>query len=117
MDTKDLALLVAKTADTKKAKDIDIIYISQKSGFADYFVLTTAASARQIDALADDIEDKLAEQGLLVNHIEGEAQSGWVLMDYGDIIVNIFSQDQRDRYQIEKVWGDCDTVEFTPEAE
>jgi len=117
MDNKALALKIAEIADTKKAKDILIIDIAEKSGFADYFVLATAASVRQIDALADEIEDKLAEDGLLVKHIEGEAESGWVLMDYGDIIVNLFSVEQRDRYSIEKVWSDCDRVDYTPKED
>ncbi|MCQ2553609.1 MAG: ribosome silencing factor [Clostridia bacterium] len=114
MDNKELALKVAGIADDKKAQHILIIDIAEKSGFADYFILATASSYRQIDALADEIEDKLAEDGLLVKHIEGQGESGWVLMDYGDIIVNLFSEEQRSRYSIEKVWGDCDRVEFTP---
>lgn len=117
MDSKALALKIASIADGKKAKDIMILDIAEKSGFADYFVLSTAASVRQIEALSDEIEDKLAEDSLLVNHKEGSGDSGWVLMDYGDIIVNIFSVEQRDRYQIEKVWGDCDRVEFTPKED
>jgi len=117
MDNKALVLKIAELADAKKAKDILIIDIAEKSGFADYFVLATAANVRQIEALADEIEDKLAEDGLLVKHIEGEGESGWVLMDYGDIIVNLFSVEQRDRYSIEKVWGDCDRVEYTPKED
>jgi len=114
MNNKELVLYSAKVLDEKKAKDITIIDIAFKSGFADYFLLATAGSQRQIDALKDEIEDKLAKEDILVRHIEGKGDSGWVLMDYGDIIINIFSQEQRDRYQIEKVWGDCDRVEFTP---
>lgn len=117
MDNKELALLVAQQLDGKKADDILIVDIAVKSGFADYLILATAATARQIDALKDDIEDKLAEQGLLVKGIEGRAESGWVLMDFGDLIINLFNREQRDRYQLEKVWGDCDTVEFTPDIE
>ena len=117
MDSKELVLFVAKVLDEKKAEDISIIDIGLKSGFADYFVLATARSLRQIDALKTELEDKLAEDGLLVRHIEGKGESGWVLMDYGDIIVNIFSEEQRNRYQIEKVWGDCDRVEFTPKED
>lgn len=117
MDSKALALRIAEIADAKKAKDILIIDIGEKSGFADFFVLATAASVRQIDALSDEIEDKLAEDGLLVTHVEGEGDSGWVLLDYGDIIVNLFSVEQRDRYQIEKVWGDCDRVDYTPKED
>jgi len=117
MDNKELVLFAASFLDEKKALDISIIDISLKSGFADYFLLATAKSLRQIDALKNDLEDKLAEEGLLVRHIEGKGESGWVLMDYGDIIVNIFSEEQRNRYQIEKVWGDCDKLEFIPKED
>ena len=117
MDTKELSLKIANLLDSKKANDIVIIDIAEKSGFADYFVLTTASSTRQIDALVTEIEDKLAEDGVLVKHIEGTPESGWVLMDYGDIIICLFSAEQRDRYQIEKVWGDCDRVEYIPTNE
>lgn len=113
MENKTLALQIAQIADAKKASDIVIINISEKSGFADYFVIATASNSRQIEALSEEIEDKLAEESILVKHIEGSKESGWKLMDYGDIIVNIFSPEQRDRYQLEKVWNDCDRVEFT----
>jgi len=117
MTTKDLALKIADILDTKKAKDITIIDIAVKSGFADYFILATAGSIRQIDALTTELEDKLIQDDILVKHIEGKGESGWVLMDYGDIIINIFSEEQRSRYQIEKVWGDCDIIDFEAKAE
>ncbi len=117
MNNKELTLFAAQVLDSNRAKDISIIDISVKSGFADYFLLCTAGSKRQMDSVKDILEDKLAEEGLLVKHIEGKGDSGWILMDYGDIIVNIFSPEQRERYQIEKVWGDCSFVEFTPDAD
>ncbi len=112
MNNKEIAVFTAKHLDEKKAKNIVIIDISGKSGFADYFIIATAGSTRQIDALKTETEDKLAEKGLLVHHTEGKSESGWILMDYGDLIVNIFSAEQRDRFQLEKVWGDCDRVIF-----
>ena len=115
MDNKDLALLAAKLLDSKKAKDISIIDIAEKSGFADYFVIATAGSARQISALCDEVEDGLAKENIL-DHKEGRGDTGWVLLDYGDVIVNVFTAEQRDHYQIEKVWIDCPQVEFEPEA-
>ena len=114
MENKALAMHAATILDSKKAADICIIDIAEKSGFADYFVIATAGSARQIDALADELEDALAKEGVLVDHKEGKAQDGWVLMDYGDVIVNLFMGEQRDRYQIEKVWIDCPQVAFEP---
>ena len=114
MENKDLALLAAKLLDSKKAKDIAIIDIAEKSGFADYFVIASAGSARQISALCDEVEDGLAKENIFADHKEGKGETGWVLMDYGDVIVNVFSAEQRDHYQIEKVWIDCPQVEFVP---
>ena len=117
MNNKELALKTAEFLDEKKVKDICIIDINEKSGFADYFVIATVGSQRQLDSVSDLVEDKLAEDGILVKHVEGEPASGWILMDYGDIIINLFTEDQRNRYQIEKVWGDCNKLEFTPKCD
>jgi len=112
MNNKQIALSIADILDTKKAKDITILDIGEKSSFADYFVIATAGSMRQMKTLCEEVEHKLSEIGMLVRHIEGKGDSGWMLMDYGDIIVNIFSEEQRDHYQIERIWNDCLTVEF-----
>lgn len=107
MDNKSFALLAAKTLDNKKAIDIVVIDIAEKSSFADYMVIASGGSERQVQALVDDVEDAFAKEGLLVKSIEGRQNSGWVLMDFGDVIVNIFTRDTREKYNIEKVWGDC----------
>ncbi|MBO4725491.1 MAG: ribosome silencing factor [Firmicutes bacterium] len=111
-ESKKLAMLGAQLLDSKKAHDIVIIDISQKASFADYFVIAGASNERQLGALADDIDDGYAKENLLCKGIEGRKESGWILMDFGDIIVNIFSDEMRQRYNIEKVWGDCETIEF-----
>ena len=112
MTNKDIALFIAKEMDKRKASDISIIDIAEKSGFADYFVIASVAGLRQLSSLAVNIEDRLAEEGIIVGHIEGKGDSGWILMDYGDIIVNLFTDEQREHYNIEKVWADCDRVYF-----
>ncbi len=117
MDNKEIALRAAKLLDSKKARDISIIDIAEKSGFADYFVIATAGSSRQIGALCDEVEDGLAKENIFLDHKEGKGETGWVLLDYGDVIVNLFTEEQRDRYQIEKVWIDCPQLEFDAGAE
>lgn len=112
MDNKSFALLAAKTLDNKKAIDIVVIDIAEKSSFADYMVIASGGSERQVQALVDDVEDAFAKEGLLVKSIEGRQNSGWVLMDFGDIIVNIFTRDTREKYNIEKVWGDCSFLDL-----
>ncbi len=110
MDTRELALTAAKALDDKQGTDIVIIDIGEKSSFADYLVLASGSNARLIAALTDEVEDKMAEEGVLVKSIEGTKESGWILMDYGDVIVNILTTEMRERYNIEKVWADCETV-------
>ena len=112
MTNKEIALFIAKEMDNRKASDIVIIDIAEKSGFADYFVLCSVSGLRQLTALSSNIEDKLAEEGIIPGHIEGKGDSGWILMDYGDIIINLFTAEQREHYNIEKVWGDCDKIYY-----
>ncbi|MBR4020349.1 MAG: bis(5'-nucleosyl)-tetraphosphatase (symmetrical) YqeK [Firmicutes bacterium] len=107
MNNKEYALLAAKTLSDKKAADIAAIDIAEKASFADYLVVATGNSDRQVNSLIDDVEDAFAKNDLFVKNIEGRQGSGWVLMDFGDIIVNIFTKEMREKYGIEKVWGDC----------
>ncbi len=111
MTNKEYALLAGKVLSDKKAEDIVIIDIQEKATFADYFVICSGTSERQIKTLTDEVEDHFAEKGLLPKAIEGKQGSGWILMDFGDIIVNLFTREMRDRYSIEKVWGDCQFIE------
>lgn len=114
MTNHEIAALAAETLSNKKASDVAIIDLIEKAGFADYFVIATGNSERQVNSLIDDVEDKLAETGIFPKAIEGKNGTGWILMDYGDIIVNVFTNEMRDRYNIEKLWADC-PIEFIGE--
>ena len=111
MNNREYAWLAAKVLDSKKATDITVIDIMEKASFADYMVIATGNSDRQVYSLVDDVEDAFAKEGLFVKSIDGKQNSGWVLMDFGDIVVNIFNKDTREKYNIEKVWGDCTFIE------
>ena len=111
MTNREYALLAAKTLSDKKAQDVVIIDIQEKAAFADYFVICSGTSERQINSLIDDVEDAFAKEGLFAESIEGKNGSGWVLMDFGDVIVNLFTREMREKYSIEKVWGDCQFIE------
>ena len=111
MDSREQALFAAKLLNSKKAADVTVIDIAEKSAFADYLVICSGGSNRQIEALSDDIEDAFAKEGILPKGVEGRNGSGWVLIDLGDVIVNVFSKDTRDKYNIEKVWGDCTFID------
>ena len=106
MDNKSFALLAARLLDNKKATDVIVIDIMEKSSFADYLVIASGNSERQVYTLVDEVEEQFAKEGLLVKSIEGK-NSEWILMDFGDVIVNIFTKEMREKYNIEKVWGDC----------
>jgi ribosome-associated protein len=112
MDNRDIALKAAALLLKKKALDVVVIDISEKSSFADYFVIASGGSERQVGTLADELEDQFAKKGILTKSVEGKKASGWILMDYGDVIVNIFTVEQRDRYGIEKIWSDCSFIEI-----
>ena len=112
MDNKDIALFSANILDKKKAVNVAMIDIGLKSSFADYFVLATGNNERQLGSLRDEVEDQLANEGIIVKNIEGKPASGWILMDYGDVIINILTAEERARYNLEKVWGDCELLEI-----
>ena len=112
MTNKELAVFAAKKLIEKKASDVAVLDISLRSGFADFFVIATAHSLRQLASLCDELDDRLTKEGAEVRHVEGKGDSGWILMDCGDVIVNLFTEEQREHYQIEKIWGDCERIEF-----
>mgnify|MGYP000914519948 CR=1 FL=1 len=106
MNNKEIAMKAAALLLKKKALDVVIIDISGKSSFADYLVIASGGSERQVGTLADEAVDQLAKEGILARGLEGKKTSGWILMDFGDVLINIFSVEQRERYNIEKVWSD-----------
>lgn len=112
MSNRDIAMKAAAVLTGKKAQDVVIIDISEKSSFADYFVIASGGSERQVGTLAEELEEQFEKAGLMARSVEGKNASGWILMDYGDVIVNIFTVEQRDRYNIEKVWSDCGFIEI-----
>ena len=110
MENKDLAMTIANLLDEKKAVDIKVIDIAEKSSFADYFVNASAGSIRQLSALSKDVEEKFFENGIETKNVEGKPESGWILIDGGDVIVNLFTLDVRDKYTLDKIWNDCETI-------
>ena len=112
MDSRDFAIMAARALDKKQAEDVLVIDIGEKSSFADYLILASGSNERLIAALVDDAEDQLAKEDLIVKSIEGTKESGRILMDYGDIVVNVLTKDMREKYNIEKVWADCENVEW-----
>ena len=110
MDNKGIAIRAGEIMSGKKAEQVIVLGIAEQSSFADFFVNGTAMNERQLMALSDEVEDQLARDGVIPKNIEGQSSSGWILMDYGDIVVNIFLPQQREMYQIEKIWGDGEFI-------
>lgn len=113
MKSREMAMLAAEVLYSKKAEDISLIDIGTKAAFADYFVLASGKNERQIGTLTDDVADRFEKEGIIVKNIEGKKTSGWILMDCGDVIINIMNKEMRSRYNIEKLWGDCETEKYT----
>jgi ribosome-associated protein len=104
---KDELKIALKAVDSKKASDITILDISEIATFANYFLICTGDSSRQIQAIADEVEAKLKESGRRPNHIEGYRNAEWVLLDYIDLVVHIFSKSARNFYDLERLWRDA----------
>jgi len=110
-ESRILAERIAGALSDKKGDEVLMIDIGEKSSFADYFVMASATSERQLEALKDAVEDTLEPEGIFPRRVEGQKQSGWILMDYGDVVVNVLTAEMRVRYNIEKIWADCEFIE------
>lgn len=106
MNSRDMAKLVCKALDDKKAIDIKAIDISNISIMADYFIVASASNQNQLLAMQDEVDRILYENGINAKSVEGNRQSTWILMDYEDIIVHLFSEEDRLFYDLERIWKD-----------
>lgn len=113
MNSTELTYRGAALLRKKKATDIEAIHIEPASSFADYLLIATGGSARQVEALTQDVEEEFEKLGFPPKSIEGKGTTGWVLLDCGDVIVNIFDREMRSRYSLEKVWGDCEFLDLS----
>ena len=112
MTAEEQAKIIAKALEDKKAEDIRMIDISEVSVIADYFIIAGGSNRSQIQALCDNVEEKLGRAGLPVKQIEGYDTANWVLLDFGDIIVHIFDKENRLLYDLERIWRDGKQIEL-----
>ena len=106
MTSKELAKIAYNALDDKKGVNITIIDISEISIIADYFIIAGGTNENQVKALAGNVEDEFAKAGLYPKHVEGYTNANWILIDYEDVIVHVFNEDDRLFYDLERIWRD-----------
>ncbi|MCR5323302.1 MAG: ribosome silencing factor [Lachnospiraceae bacterium] len=108
----EMVKLIHKAMEDKKAEDIKIIDIADISTIADYFIICSGSNSSQLEAIIDNISETLGRAGYESKRTEGGRNSGWVLIDYGDVVVHIFSKEDRLFYDLERIWRDGKTVDI-----
>jgi ribosome-associated protein len=108
-------LIAVRAAESKKGTDISVLDLGGITSFADYFVICTGANQRQIQAIADEVGLRLKQEaGELPISVEGYTQAEWILADYGDFLVHVFSPKAREYYDLERLWRSAKSVEIPP---
>ncbi len=113
MTSLEIAKLAIKALDSKKGEDIKLIKVENVSILSDYLVLATGSSNTKVRALYEEVEEKLGEDGISVSHIEGYRGNSWVLMDYIDVVVHVFSDEARTFYDLDKLWQDGENIDIS----
>lgn len=112
MEVLDIAKTAVTALEEKKAEDVVVIDIREISTIADYFVIAGGSNQNQLSAMRDAVEEALCKADVNARHIEGNHSSTWILMDYQDVIVHLFSREDRSFYDIERIWRDGKRIEF-----
>lgn len=110
LSAEDKVRLGARTALAKKAEDLLVLDLQGISTVADFFLVASAQSTTQIQTIVEAIEQALKTQGVRLHHSEGVPESGWLLLDYGDVVIHVFLDETRSFYALERLWGDAPLV-------
>ncbi|MBQ7782656.1 MAG: ribosome silencing factor [Oscillospiraceae bacterium] len=113
MSQNEIIETAVKALDSKKAEDIKVIKIKDLTIISDYFIIADGTSNTQTKALADEVEFKLKELGVEPRQVQGNNGGGWIVMDYSDIVIHVFNKEQRDFYNLERLWRDGEDVDIT----
>ena len=109
-------LIVKKAYDAlndKKGEDIKIIEIGKLSTVADYFIIANGSNAPHVESLVDNVEEELLKEHIHAERVEGVKSSGWILMDYNDVVIHVFSKEDRLFYDLERIWRDGKEIDVT----
>ncbi len=113
MTSLETARLAVKALLRLKGLDVSVIKIRDISSIADYFVVATGTSNTHVRALADEVEYRLDNEGISVSHIEGYRSDSWILLDYVDVVVHVFSDEGRKYYDLERLWQDGEKIDIS----
>lgn len=113
MNSKEMVEFAVKLLDSKKARDIRVLEVGKITSLGDYFIIASGGSTTQVKALAQEVEDKLSQQGIEPKRIEGEKSAAWILLDYYDVIIHIFGEETRDFYCLERLWADAPLMDIS----
>ena len=112
MESYDLAILLAKALDSKKAGGLKVLKTEGLTTLADYFVICTATSNTQIKAMSDACEEAAEKNGERAHHIEGHRGGTWLLMDFSSVVVHVFTDEARKFYDLERLWSDAEEIDI-----
>lgn len=112
METTKILTTATEALDSKKALDLSAIKVSDLTVITEYFLLASATSSTHVRALAEEVEEKLSQNGVEPLHIEGRA-TNWILLDYGSVIVHVFTKDAREFYGLDRIWSDGEQVDLS----
>lgn len=112
MEAIEILKTAVSTMDAKKAVDIKAMKVDDITILADYFVIATGMSSTQVKALADEVEFKLSQLGVEPLHVEGKS-SGWILIDYGSVIIHVFYKNDREFYALDHLWQDAEQIDIS----
>ena len=113
MTAIEKAKKAAAVLDEKKGKDVQILKVLEETVITDYFVIATATSSTHLKALCDEVEYRLREEdGVVSHHVEGYQGGGWILVDFGDVIIHLFDANGREFFQLEKLWSSAEKIDF-----
>ena len=113
LDARTLAEEIAALLDKKKAKQVKILKVTEKTVIADYFVIAGGTSSTQVKALADEVEYQIGvDKNIKPVNVEGRGTGGWILLDYENVIMHVFDPKMREVYNLEKLWAECEEVPF-----
>ncbi len=113
MTEREMVGTAVKALDSKKGKDIRVLYTADQTTLADYFIICNGTSNTQVKALADAVEEAMSQQGEEPHHVEGHRGGQWTLLDYSSVVIHVFTEEAREFYSLERLWSDTAPVDVS----